>query len=329
MYNYATLSFSRKAFIDAAKELFPDIQDTITRNQINDVAVHSNMNFPQWLTNPANSVSRGIFKFPQPDDTIIKEPKQEESDESIANRIKDTYESMSLLIESIADNSITSLCISGGAGLGKSYTVNKILREYNGSDYGFVFHSGYLKASHLYRLLWENREKGQVIVIDDADIWGDETALQLCKAALELKETRTISWGSEKVFESQDGDIIPRYFSYEGSIIFLTNINIRKIISSDGKNAAHLSALESRSMVFDMNINSKREYLHIIKKKVNDGMLKGRGLSQSDGDRIVEFLEENMNHFRDLSLRMVEKIAILYKAKPNDWEKIVKSTFMS
>jgi hypothetical protein len=94
MYNYATLSFSRKSFIDAAKELFPDLQDTITRNQINDVAVHSNMNFPQWLTNPANAVSRGVFKFPQPDDSVIKEPKQEESDESIANRIKERFNAL-------------------------------------------------------------------------------------------------------------------------------------------------------------------------------------------------------------------------------------------
>lgn len=323
MYNYATLSFSRKSFIDAAKELFPDIQDTITRNQINDVAVHANMNFPQWLTNPANSVSRGIFKFPQPDDSVIKEPKQEESDESIANRIKDTYESLETLVQAVASNTVNSLIISGGAGLGKSHTVNKVLSE---TSDNYVVHKGYIRSSHLFRLLWENKNPGQVIVLDDTDsVFSDETALNILKAGLELKPVRRIGWGSEKEFIDSDNETIPRYFDYEGSIIFLTNKDIRSDIASNNKNSPHLSALESRSLVLDMRIKTKREYMIKIKQTVESGMLENKGFNTEESNEIMAFIEDNQDNFSELSLRMVEKVAALYEANPNNWKKLVQT----
>lgn len=327
MYTYEKLSANRRVFVDAAMEIFPEIQETITRDQIRTVMAERDISWPQWLTVSDNRLERGCFGFPTRTGTpeVPASPKVEESDEEISARIAEKYESMETLIEAVSANTVNSLVIAGGAGLGKSYTVNKVLNEVNDGEYGYVFHRGYLKATHLFRLLWENRNAGQVIVLDDCDIWHDETSLNMLKAALELKTTRRIGWGSEKEFLDEDGEVIPRYFDYEGSIIFLTNLAIHDLIAAGGKNAPHLTAIDSRSLVLDLGIKTKREYMIKIKQTVEAGMLRDKGLNEREEQLILEFMEENINKLRELSLRMAEKIASLYLLDNTKWKTLAKT----
>lgn len=324
MFKYESLSPSRKSFVDAVIKHFPDIRDIITRDQIREVMSKENLNHPQWLTIPENKVGRNLFGMPS---ISPLEPMIEESDEEISTRISNRYQSMETLISAVASNTVNSLVIAGAAGLGKSFTVNKVLSEINsGSEYNYVFHRGYLRASHLFRLLWENRHKGQTIVLDDTDsIFGDETALNILKAALELKSTRRIGWGSEKEFLDEDGDVIPRYFDYEGSVIFLTNLAFHDLIASNNKYSPHLSALESRSLVLDLGIKTKKEYLIKIRQTVASGMLREKGFSSSEESIIMEFVESNVDNLRELSLRMVEKIASLFKLNKDNWKILAKT----
>lgn len=323
---YDSLTFARKVFVDAAFSTFPNLDGTISRDQVNQVCQEHNLPFPAWLTHPTLRAGRAQFFIPIP--TSV-EPKMVETDEQISSRIQDTYESMKTLIEAVAANAVNSLVLSGAPGIGKSYTVEKTLQEVNSGDFGFSIHKGYIRASHLFRLLWENRNPGDVVVLDDTDaIFGDETALNILKAALELKPTRRIGWGSEKIFEDQDGEEIPRYFNFEGSVIFLTNLAIHDLINSNSKYAPHLSALESRSLVLDLGIRSKKEYMIKIAQTVQDGMLRDKGFSKSQESEIMEFITENMDRFRELSLRMVEKVAALYNANPTEWKKLVKAVCM-
>ena len=327
MYNFHNLSANRKAYLIAALEVFPDLSDTITREQMNRITAIKGID-AQWLRLPENRAARGSYKFPKPTETTTTQAvHHEETDEEISNRIKDTYESMETLVAAVSSNVVNSLIISGAPGLGKSHTVNKVLNEVNnGSEYNYVFHKGYLRASHLFRLLWENRFKGMTIVIDDSDaIFTDENALNILKSALELKESRRIGWGSEKVFEDQDGEEIPRYFDYEGSIIFLTNKDIRGEIASNSKNAPHLSALESRSLLLDLKIKTRKEYMVKIRQTVSSGMLEQKGFNQFEVDEIMDFIEQHMEELTELSLRMVEKIAALFRSNHNNWEKLVKA----
>jgi len=323
---YDSLTFARKIFVDAAFSTFPNLDGTISRDQVNQVCQEHNLPFPAWLTHPTLRAGRAQFFIPTP--TSV-DPKMVETDEQISSRIQDTYESMKTLIEAVAANTVNSLVLSGAPGIGKSYTVEKTLQEVNSGDFGFSIHKGYIRASHLFRLLWENRNPGDVVVLDDTDaIFGDETALNILKAALELKRTRRIGWGSEKIFEDQDGEEIPRYFNFEGSVIFLTNLAIHDLINSNSKYAPHLSALESRSLVLDLGIRSKKEYMIKIAQTVQDGMLRDKGFSKSQESEIMEFINENMDRFRELSLRMVEKVAALYNANPTEWKKLVKAVCM-
>ena len=323
MFVYENLSLTRKSFIDKAIQLYPDISGEITRDQIKETMSRFGLTFPQWLCVPENKKAKNTFGFPTINGNINMIT---ETDEEINIRINEKYESMETLVEAVSANSVNSLIVAGAPGLGKSFTVNKVLNRVNSGEYGYVFHRGYLKATHLFRLLWENKGKEQVIVIDDCDsIFEDQTALNLLKAALELKSVRRIGWGSEKEFFDQDGDSIPRYFDYEGSIIFLTNLAFHELIDSKSKNAPHLSALESRSLVLDLGIRTKREYMIKIKQTVNSGMLRDKGISKSAEMDILAFMDDNVDKLRELSLRMCEKIASLYLLDSDKWRTLAKT----
>lgn len=324
-----------KSFEEVVVSNFPEIvaAGTITRRQAQDIQRDFGVKWPGHIINMQNSVSRGVFKFSVDmtvESGIPLSPVIEETDEELETRIEETYETMDTLIRAIAKNAVNSLIVSGAPGLGKSHETNAVLREVNSGEYGYVFHRGYLKATGIFRLLWENRMPGQTIVIDDCDaIFRDEVALNILKAALELKESRTVSWGSEREFIDQDGDVIPRYFQYMGNIIFLTNLNFSEMASGNGKDAPHLAALESRSLVLDLKIKSKREVMAKIKLTVKKGkMLQRMGLSVESEDKILDFVNSNKDRFKDLNLRSVEKLAILYKLDSSTWEKMGRSLMM-
>jgi len=65
-----------------------------------------------------------------------------------------------------------------------------------------------------------------------------------------------------------------------------------------------------------------------ITQTVQEGMLRDKGFSKSQESEIMEFITDNMDRFRELSLRMVEKVAALYHANPSNWKKLVKAVCM-
>lgn len=331
-FDYSKLSPNRRQFIHTAREYFPNLSDKISLVQIDEL-VQKGINKPQWLTIPANRAQRGYYYIPYIEGNIVSSELDsdnnnsvvlsEESDEEIENRIADTYDTLETLVSAVSANTVNALVVSGGPGIGKSYTVNKILSEID--EYNFVFHRGYLKATHLFRLLWENRHPGMVIVIDDSDkIFGEEDSLNLLKVALELKPVRRIGWGSEKEFVDQDNEIIPRYFDYCGSVIFLTNKDIQKEASANTKHSEHIAALGDRALVLSMKIRTSREYLIAIKKAIKEGMLVNKGFTQDEENEIMNFFEEHVDSFEEISLRTIEKVAALYRANHSKWQKLTK-----
>lgn len=337
-----------KTFEQAVIELHPEMAfaGSITRKMINEVVDVTNVPWPSHVVNKKNAINRALYHFDPSKATVnhaaaIEKPQapavekpmlevaktqtpakaSEESDAELEHRIKERYATMDELIEAVAHSVVNSLIISGAPGLGKSYETNLILGRINK---GYVFHRGYLKATHLFRLLWENREKGRIVVIDDCDsIFTDETALNILKAALELKEQRLVSWGSERGFVDDTGTDIPRTFTYEGSVIFLTNLPISGGVY--GKTAYHMAALESRSLALDLGIRTPREILAKIKMTLRDGMLKNRGLTQVGEREILKFMEENAAQLKELSLRTAEKLAALYMLNKEHWVNTAKA----
>ena len=74
-----------------------------------------------------------------------------------------------------------------------------------------------------------------------------------------------------------------------------------------------------------MTIKSFRDYMVRIQQVLNDGLLVDRGYSLSDQKNIMQFVEDNKEKLRELSIRVVLKIAKCYKMGSN-WQKIARIT---
>lgn len=326
----------KMTFEQAAVDMFPEIAEsgTITRKQAHTVTQAYKANGVKWplhIINEPNCVSRGVFKFSadlEIESSIPAPVKVEETDSELDKRIRTTYSNMELLTKSVGDGITTSMIISGAAGVGKSYTVKKVLEANDQTTVHFI--RGYVKATGIYKLLWENRQSHQTLVFDDCDsVFEDAVGLNLLKAALELSKSRRICWMSEKEFIDEDGGQIPNYFDYEGQIIFLTNVDFHELISKGSKMAPHLSALESRSIYLDLQVRSNREKMMRITQVVGESsILEDRGIYKDDERLLMDYLYGNVDNLRECSLRTVEKLAALYLASPTKWSQLADSVLL-
>jgi hypothetical protein len=61
---------------------------------------------------------------------------------------------------------------------------------------------------------------------------------------------------------------------------------------------------------------------------VGDGMLDSYEFEDTQKQEIVDFIDLNKNKMRELSLRMVLKVADLRKSLPNNWQATAEVTCM-
>jgi hypothetical protein len=261
---------------------------------------------------------------------VFDVPEVTETDEEIAIKLHDRFAAMATMTEATATGKNRSLIISGPAGLGKSYGVMTRLERLEAEGFTPVVIRGFVRPTGLYKTLYEHRFENCVVVFDDADaVFSDETSLNLLKTACDMTKKRTLSWLTETRMEDGEGEKLPRKFDFEGSIIFITNYDFDAMIASGNKMAPHFEAMISRSHYLDLAMKTKRDYLVRIRQVVKDhGMLRTQGFSLIQETTLLGFIETNHERLRELSLRMVLKLAGLMKMNPTGWEKLAKVTCM-
>jgi hypothetical protein len=254
-----------------------------------------------------------------------------ESDESIISRIKERFEILEDMTKGVKKGDVRAMIVSGPPGVGKSFGVEAVLTKDDLFDklgerkprYEIV--KGAMSAIGLYSKLYEYSKKGCVLVFDDCDsILLDDLSLNILKAALDSSKKRTISWNTDSRVLRHEG--IPNSFEFCGSAIFITNIKFEHVRSK--KLRDHLDALESRCHYLDLTIDTNREKILRIKQIVADGMLDAYELEQIAKDEVVQFIEVNADKMRELSLRMVIKIADLRASMPVKWKAVAAMTCM-
>lgn len=250
---------------------------------------------------------------------------EEETDVEIRKRLDARFRALDVMARATAKGVNRAMIVSGPAGLGKSFGVEKAAEEIAGD---FEHIKGYIRPTGLFKTLYRNRNKGSLIVFDDIDsLFGDETSLNILKSACDSSDVRKISWLSNTVMEDEDGEEIPSSFIFEGSIIFITNLDFQQQIDKGAKMAPHFEAMVSRSHYLSLGIKNKRDYIVRIKQVLDAGMLNDV-LCVSDKEEIVSFIEENMNAMRELSLRMVKKLADLMLMDRDGWKDLARITCM-
>lgn len=258
---------------------------------------------------------------------VIVRPAETEAE--IYQKLVDRFAAMETMAEATATGKNRSLIVSGPAGLGKSFGVMKVLSGLESKGFQATVVRGYVRPTGLYKTLHEFRHPNCVIVFDDADsVFGDDNSLNILKTACDMTKRRTLSWLTESKMEDEEGERLPRSFDFEGSIIFITNYDFDSMIQTGTKLAPHFEAMISRSHYLDLAMHTRLDYVVRIKQVLALGMLKSEGFSKSQETAILAFIVKHQDRLRELSLRMVVKLAGLMKMNPTGWEKLATVTCM-
>ena len=156
-----------------------------------------------------------------------------------------------------------SVILCGAPGVGKTYNVKQLLKA-NGYHEGHNLATikGKCTPRVLYTTLMEYKDKGCIVLIDDADgLVGPnapEDCINILKAALDSEgddEGRLVSYGVAGPIKDDEGTPLPKKFYYNGGVIVITNYNAGSLDT----------ALRGRSFIQDIHFN-KEDLLERIKK---------------------------------------------------------------
>ncbi|SVB13169.1 uncharacterized protein METZ01_LOCUS166023 [marine metagenome] len=257
--------------------------------------------------------------------------KEEKSDEERIKEIAERFEILDEMTQGSIDGVVRGMIVTGPPGIGKSFGVEKVIEKNSMFDkladkplkYGTE--KGAASAIGLYQLLYRYADPGSVLVLDDCDsiLW-DEVSLNLLKAALDSSAKRMISWNTESSALRREG--VPEKFEFCGSVVFITNLKFDNV--KKGKLKDHLEAILSRCHYLDLTLDTMHDKLLRVKQIVGDGMLKKYNFSKDEEVGLINYMEENKEKLREMSLRMVNKIADLKKMAPERWMRLAESTCM-
>ena len=255
-----------------------------------------------------------------------------ETDKEILARLGERFEILTDMTKAVKSGDVRAMIVSGPPGVGKSFGVEAVLQKDGLFDmlaerkpkYEVV--KGAMSALGLYAKLYEFSAEKNVVVFDDCDsVLMDELSLNILKGALDSSKKRTIAWNTDSRLLRSEG--IPDRFEFKGAAIFITNIKFEHVRSK--KLRDHLDALESRCHYIDLQMDTSREKILRIKQVVQENsMLADYEFEACVQDEIVEFVVDNQDKLRELSLRMVLKLADLRKAFPANWKSHAKTTCM-
>jgi hypothetical protein len=256
------------------------------------------------------------------------------TDAEIIERLRQRFNILDDMTRAVKKGDVRAMIVTGPPGVGKSFGVEKVLAKHdlfadvaNDSKlkkYEIV--KGAMSAIGLYKKLYEFSDKKSILVFDDCDsVLLDDLSLNILKAALDSSKKRTIHWNTDSRLLRSEG--VPNQFDFAGGAIFITNIKFENVRSKKLKD--HLEALESRCHYLDLTIDTEREKVLRIQQVVTEcGMLDDYEFGDVAKQELLFFIDDNKARLRELSLRMVLKLADLRKSMPANWQAVAEVTCM-
>lgn len=205
----------------------------------------------------AIGTTRGTVRSGTSKETYSHNP---QLDELEASRERLAYEKQLADLENLIKMTISgaanALFIAGRGGIGKTFTVEKVLKDAGLSDgNGYFKNTGTASAAGIYSLLFKNQDS--IILFDDSDdALKDQEARNIFKAATDTKKIRKLVWNKmgknvvepdeyEDPQELIDANLIPRFFNFTGKVIFISNLKMDKL-DPDG-------ALRTRAFMIEID----------------------------------------------------------------------------
>lgn len=252
------------------------------------------------------------------------------TDAELSKEICSRFSVMETLVDGVVDGAIKAMILSGAPGIGKTFTVDeKLVIAQKAGKVRFSSLTGSCTPIGLFLSLWNNSNPRDVLVLDDIDsIFNDQESLNLLKGALDTGRSRTISWMSASSFLREND--IPNSFEFNGTVIFISNLNFDDMIERSSKLSPHFAALVSRCVYLDLGIHTNREIMIRIKHVVeNTNIMKNLHVNAEYTSQIMEWIEENNDKLRTLSIRTILQLGMFINTQPKMWKEIAKATMIA
>lgn len=264
-------------------------------------------------------------------DPAVEETVTLKNDEERMAEIEERFAILEEMAGALKSGDVRAMIVTGPPGVGKSYGIEKTLEAQDifttlsGKKPKYEVVKGAMTPLGLYAKLYEYADKNCVLVFDDCDsVLMDDLALNILKAALDSGKKRKIYWNADSAKLRTEG--IPNSFEFKGSACFVTNIKFENVRSK--KLQDHLEALQSRCHYLDLTLDTMRDKFLRIKQIARKGdLFQGYNFSAEEEQEILDFMYENKNRLREMSLRMALKIGDLKKISKR-WKALAATTCM-
>jgi hypothetical protein len=228
---------------------------------------------------------------------------------------KQAFKEMSVYVKTVINGLQPGVIICGAPGIGKTYKIMKQLEAAGYRDgHNMEIIKGKATPRQLYLSLYNYKEKGNILVIDDADALvgpkAPEDCINMLKAALDSTSTpegRKVSYRVTGTLYDDDGIEIPKTLYYKGGVIVITNYSVGQLDT----------ALRGRTFVQELDF-SNEQLLQIIEDMIDnlgDGMI-----SMAAKNKALDYLKELARSGADMeiSIRTFNTCARLFAVCEND-----------
>ena len=190
---------------------------------------------------------------------------------------KTAFKEMQMYVKMVIKGIQPAVILCGAPGVGKTYRIMQQLKAAGYTMTGDNVIKGKCSPRQLYLTLYNNRSKGDIVVIDDADSLvgpkAPEDSINILKAALDSTaddEGRLVSYKISGELKDDEGVPVPKSHYNKCGVIVITNYNVGQIDTAL-RNRAFTQSLEFSvsdllGIVRDLMPNIEPEHLSMSSK---------------------------------------------------------------
>tara|TARA_Y100000310_G_scaffold168416_1_gene168483 strand:- start:251 stop:1099 length:849 start_codon:yes stop_codon:yes gene_type:complete len=259
--------------------------------------------------------------------------------ERILTKIKAQYTELEHIIDAAFAGEHRAVFVNGPPGFGKSYMVTQAANKAranpkrNGNKiFQMKVAHGNMSPLALYKTLFDLKEKGDVLLLDDCDsVYKDQIGCNLLKAAMDDQsggKIRRLSWDSTgtRLAHLQ----LPPSFETDGIIIIVSNVGFSKSTLRLQQNADAIQSRTRNIVIGDWapeNYSALMYYIIMICDVLKyDANAKKTDFTQTEKFDIYKFISDNIYKWNRVDFRLPHKVAIEYKLRPTAWKKALTVT---
>lgn len=182
--------------------------------------------------------------------TIAGAAEAEKKIESVKSDPKTAFKEMQMYVKMVIKGIQPAVILCGAPGVGKTYRIMQQLKAAGHTMTGDNVIKGKCSPRQLYLTLYNNKSKGDIVVIDDADSLvgprAPEDSINILKAALDSTaddEGRLVSYKISGELKDDEGTPVPKSHYNKCGVIVITNYNVGQIDTAL-RNRAFTQSLE-------------------------------------------------------------------------------------